>query len=243
MVNQHRLYEITGIIAFAGIELAQIWRLGTQSDSAWDYATIALACVVGYVGADFISGLIHWLFDRYGSVDTPVFGPNFVRPFRDHHIDEKGITRHDFIETNGNNCIATAPLLVPALMVPLHAGEPVALFLVAVLTSGALAVFATNQFHKWAHEDRRPPLIDALQRLGLILEPRHHSIHHTPPFDRYYCITTGWLNPLLFRIRFYDHLEALILKLTGVRAGLDDAERLALATARAEARAFKRTGS
>lgn len=235
--------EITGIIAFAGIELAQMWRLVTASASVWDSLAIAVACLLGYVGADFVSGLIHWLFDRYGSVDTPVFGKNFVRPFREHHIDEKGITRHDFIETNGNNCIATSVLLVPAMLVPLQGGHPLALFLVALLTSGALAVFATNQFHKWAHEDHPPAYVATMQRMGLILGARHHSIHHTPPYDRYYCITTGWLNPLLYRVKFYDRLEAVILRLSGVRAGLDDAERVAAATDMDDARPFRRTGT
>ncbi len=36
------------------------------------------------------------------------------------------------------------------------------------------------------------------------------------PFDRFDGITTGWMNPLLRRVRFFERLEARIERATGV---------------------------
>lgn len=169
----------------------------------------ALAAMGGYLLADFFSGLAHWAGDTLGDEHTPLFGKNFVTPFRQHHIDPSAIIRHDFIETNGNSCIFSLPILVALVfLTPRQAG--IGLYASVALASTTWFVFCTNQFHKWAHADNPPRLACALQRMHLILAPKHHAIHHAAPHDKYYCITTGWLNLLLHRTRFFRALEALV---------------------------------
>ena len=55
-----------------------------------------------------------------------------------------------------------------------------------------------------------------LQRTGVILSAKHHAHHHTAPYTRNYCITSGWLNPLFEHFRVFTRLERLITHVTGV---------------------------
>lgn len=221
----HRFAETAGIVTFMVLELLVAWRAIDHAHNLLTWLVIAGATLLGFVIADFMSGVIHWAFDRYGTVDTLVFGPNFIAPFREHHLDPKGITKHDFIETNGNNCISTVPFLIAAASINPAWGN-FALLVACSLAAMCLFVFGTNQFHKWAHDDNPPAYAVLLQQWHLILDKPGHDIHHTPPYTRYYCITTGWLNPVLNKLRFFERAEDLILRVTGVQGGVDHAKSL-----------------
>lgn len=186
---------------------------------------VVFAVPLGMLAGDFVSGLVHWLADTYGSERTPLVGANFIKPFRLHHFYPKDICTHDFITTNGNTCILAAPLV--GFCLPFVWEEEVSAmraFTVLTTVLTAATTVATNQFHKWAHADVPPRLARLLQRAHLILRPQHHSQHHTAPHLTDYCIANGWLNPLLERIRFFDRLERALLKL-GLRRNARDAER------------------
>ena len=198
--RKHRSIDIASIILFFASE-AWLW-LHLEPTLVHHPLLAVVGLLLGYVLADFVSGLVHWLGDTWGTIQTPFFGKSFIRPFREHHVDQTAITRHDFIETNGENCLASLFILIPAnLLVPATWGS-ISLFLYTVFFSTSLSIFGTNQFHKWAHLPHPPRFIAWLQRKRLILSPAHHAIHHRYPFASYYCITVGWLNPLLTRIGF-----------------------------------------
>ncbi len=203
----HRALEIGAIIAMFILAGVLAWRSwgGIADQTGW--IVVASAIFAGYVGADFVSGIVHWLADTYGTEKTFIAGPNLVRPFREHHRWPEDITKHDFIETNGNNCLITVPVMALVALIPIAPGQHVVLFGVTAFLSLSLSVFATNQFHKWAHTATPPSIVRAMQACRLILPRDHHQIHHTPPFDRYYCITTGWLNWPLRILRFYEISE------------------------------------
>ena len=103
----HYILELLGIAAFFVLALfigMDIYQGMTAFGYSW---LLPILAVLAYLAADFFSGFVHFLADNFGSSETPIIGPNFVGAFREHHVDPKGITTHDFIDTNGNNCLVT----------------------------------------------------------------------------------------------------------------------------------------
>uniref|UniRef100_UPI003AAA9D44 plasmanylethanolamine desaturase 1 isoform X2 n=1 Tax=Centroberyx gerrardi TaxID=166262 RepID=UPI003AAA9D44 len=184
------------LMAFNFIHLLANFHLG----HVWH---IVLGIVAGILTADFASGLVHWGADTWGSVELPIFGKAFIRPFREHHIDPTAITRHDFIETNAE----------------IYHNYPWYCFLFAL----AIFVTLTNQIHKWSHTYfGLPRWVVLLQDCHIILPRKHHRVHHVSPHETYFCITTGWLNYPLEKLGFWRNLEDLIQGVTGEKPRADD---------------------
>ena len=216
----HRRWETTGVVLFFLCELRIAWETWSSFfDNEWIVATTA---ITGFLASDFLSGFVHWMGDTWGRPDLPILGKGFIRPFREHHVDELAITRHDFIETNGNNCLVALVALVPLSLVHVEPSRSVTVAIASFFLFLTLGVFATNQFHKWAHTPNAPRGVRLLQRLHLILPPEHHALHHQAPYERYYCITTGWLNAPLSAIGFFPTIERVITRLTGLSPRQND---------------------
>ncbi len=205
--------EVVGITSFALLAVligAEVYRGMESFGYLW---LLPLLGVVAYLAADLLSGFVHFLLDNFGSTRTPVFGPYFIKPFRDHHTDPLGIIRHDFVDTNGNNSLASVPMML-AVWLAVPVGTTIIGYLFGTFfLLLCLAVFATNQFHKWAHMDAPPSWVRWLQRHGMILSKEHHDVHHESPYDTYYCITVGVWNPLFDRTNFFERTERLIRRL------------------------------
>jgi plasmanylethanolamine desaturase len=198
------------VAVFLALEITLITRL---VNAAWWVVLGALA--LGMIAADLVSGLVHWLADTWYSEKTPFIGPLLIYPFREHHRDATGITRHNFFETNVNSCLVTIPVLA---LTPLSTS----LLLIAFIASLSFWVLLTNQIHKWAHQQQAPRVIAMLQKYHIILDPTNHKKHHTIPFHSYYCITTGWLNVPLEKIGFFRRVENMITAFTGATPRSED---------------------
>jgi ubiquitin-conjugating enzyme E2 variant len=169
--------------------------------------------VAGIAAADFVSGLIHWAADTWGSETMPIVGRRILRPFRVHHINPADFLRRQFLDTNGDVAAIVILFLVGMFWIPgSSVGRTASAFLLGFCTVGLF----TNQIHQWAHMRVPPRLVRFMQRCGLILSGDHHERHHRSPHVTDYCIATGWCNGLLNRLAFFRRLEQFVTLLTGL---------------------------
>jgi ubiquitin-conjugating enzyme E2 variant len=210
MYTQYKaLVDRICVAAFVIAWMVMLIRVAPAIFSGERWLAAFFAVIAGYLLADFLAGSVHWIADRFFDPVTPLLGPMLIAPFREHHEDALGITRHDFFEVSGNNALFTIPLvlLLAARPAPVAA---LAQFFVVLGASLTLALFVTNQFHSWAHSPSPPRFVRQLHAWGLILTPKRHARHHRDKHDRSYCVTSGWLNPLLDRTRLFERMERLI---------------------------------
>jgi len=185
--------------------------------------------IAGMIFADFMSGLVHWGADTWGNLEWPFVGTTYIRSFREHHIAPTAMCDHDWFETNGDNFMLVVIPLISLSMKDYLSNSPdgitvpwTELFMSMFWLSTAIGIAMTNQFHQWSHKQKPPALVSLLQSYWIILPKSSHSLHHRPAFDGSYCITTGWLNPLLDFTNFWRYAESVVHKMTGLIPREDD---------------------
>lgn len=226
----HSFLEHATTFMFPPLFCLNIYSAGSRLYELEMLWLVALAIPLCLALSDFVTGMLHWIADTYGSEETPILGPTVVKPFRLHHTYPRDMCTHNLVTTLGNSCIIAVPALSFCIYLMWKPPTPgwLAFFVVCVAWLAGATV-ATNQFHKWAHQENPSGFARWLQRTRLILEPSHHELHHTAPFQMHYCITNGWLNPLLNRLSFFRRLETA-LRLMGIETVHDKAGRSASET-------------
>jgi hypothetical protein len=162
---------------------------------------VAAKLLIGWLCADLLGGVAHWLEDRVLSDRLPVLGPLIVEPNRLHHADPMAFTTGSFLARNGTTWLAAAVVAAAWL----------ALFGFSIVFVGAaLGGAVSSMVHYWTHVAPKPghPL-RVLQDMGIIQSVAQHAQHHRPPSDRRYCPLTNLCNPLLDAVGFWATLERL----------------------------------
>lgn len=196
------------VVSLAGLGILAV-KVANEVHSPLDAAVGLAMLTAGYLVADALAGGVHWFCDTFFEETTPVLGAGLIQPFREHHRDPLLMTRHGFLELTGSSFRALAPVLVVYLWFfdALSIGWDAFAFAVGAGT------VATNLLHRWAHDPNPPAIAKMLQRTGLVLTPERHKYHHTAPYLSAYCVTSGWLNPLFERLKFWRRAEAVLVAL------------------------------
>lgn len=196
-----------GLAVAAGLNAALAVRLIGSVHSAAGVAILVAGSLAGYLLADLASGTVHWFCDSFFDETTPIIGRRLIQPFRVHHVDPHEITTCSMLEQDASSYMS----LIPALWLvrrwaPLGAA---ALLAQAALFGLTVGTIGTNLFHKWAHMSEPPAAVRWLQRRRWILSPEAHAVHHRS-YDGGYCVTSGWMNAVLDRVRFFPRLERAV---------------------------------
>ncbi|XP_010908683.1 fatty acid desaturase 4, chloroplastic [Elaeis guineensis] len=206
----HRAWVASGFASVLS-SLAKSVSAAVDSGSAFDPL---LAAFLGYILTDLGTGFYHWAIDNYGGPSTPIFGRQ-IEAFQGHHRWPWTITQREF----ANNLHALARAVTFAVM-------PIEFFATANDAAvhafvGACAgcVMMSQQFHAWAHgtKSRLPPVVVALQDVGVLVSRAEHAAHHRPPYNSNYCIVSGVWNGLLDEWKVFEAMEMMVFFRFGVR--------------------------
>lgn len=167
--------------------------------------SILLQILAGWLLADFATGILHWIEDRFGPgrEDWPLVGPLVFAPNQRHHFTPLEFTWAGFFDRNWTTWVAVLIFAIPLFLL-----VGVKVWLVVMVIGGGMS----NEVHAWAHrftmlKGFSRKLLRAVQQTGLLQSPAHHAVHHVPPHRRHYCILTNWLNPVLDGFGFWGLLE------------------------------------
>lgn len=151
-----------------------------------------------YFFAELLSGVFHWWEDRYGNPDWPILGKYVIQPNIEHHQYPRKFCKGNYWQRNYTT-------LMPSLLLALIAFSYGEYFLCLTFCFMSQA----NEMHSWTHT-KTNKFIRSLQKIGILQSHRQHAIHHKRPYDKYYCVMTNYLNPVLASIGYWDALEWLL---------------------------------
>ena len=210
-------------ILFALSLALNLWFAGVP-DWRWIPAAVA-----AWYAADLLSGITHMymdyrpctpgvgldrMFHYSGSRESadylalrdrvmPRISPfeRLVYDFKNHHPRPDALGRRSFLVQIGSTILfVSLPFSILLNLLCLAVAPPGWLIAGAVVLTigGTLAQY----FHGTLHRTDNPWVVDAMRRIGLLMTPEAHALHHAT-LRRDFATNSGWSNPLvnaIFRV-------------------------------------------
>ncbi|WP_164913427.1 fatty acid desaturase CarF family protein [Sphingomonas sp. UV9] len=155
--------------------------------------------LAGWLIADLLGGVLHWLEDRVLTERTPFLGATVVASNRLHHREPMAFAARSVVARNGTTWLAAG---VVSLMWLALFGPSLVWF------SATIGGAVSSSVHFLTHQPRLSNrAIRILQEIGLVQSAAHHAGHHRPPSNRRYCPLTSWVNPVVDGFGIWRLLE------------------------------------
>lgn len=164
----------------------------------------------GYLFADFLVGIYHWVKDSYFSPHTPIIGKTFIWNSRLHHVKPRYVVQ--FPDWNLFKDSAKWTLI---WMAPWFIFGGFTLFNLSLF----LTISMNDIVHKYAHtlDNERPKWVWFLQTMRVFQTHDEHHSHHIEPHEVNYCPISSLVNPILEKINFWKRLENIVEKIFKVK--------------------------
>lgn len=174
---------------------------------------IIIGILIAWMVAEIGSGFIHFLEDSYGNPEWEK-SPYAIKRLLYNNVVEANILHHKqpAAMLKGSYWHRNNTSIIPSFLL---AGISYLFWPIFwPLWVGFILMSQANELHGWAHQKCSKP-IRILQAIGILQSPKLHKIHHTRPYSQSYCVMSGWLNPILEAIFFWDIIRFIIFCLTG----------------------------
>jgi hypothetical protein len=141
-------------------------------------------------------------FARIGPLERLTFD------FKNHHPRPDALGRRSLrVQIGSTVVVASLPLSL--LLNLVCALWPVPGFAIALIVAFLIGGTFAQYFHGTLHRAENPPVVLLLRRLGLLMTPAAHGLHHAT-LKRDFATNNGWSNPLLNPIFAALHARGML---------------------------------
>lgn len=176
---------------------------------------IAVEIIIGFILADIVTGILHWLEDTYLSycINIPILS-NISKDNELHHYFPRSILAYSYIE----HITYSLPFSIIAFTLILLLNKKFVFKHIYIFISFFVFSISSNILHRFSHmrDCEKSNVLKSIQKTGILCSHDHHSKHHENNLEKY-CVISEYNNYILDNINFWRTLEYLIYMITGLK--------------------------